>query len=483
MTGTGLGGAVFSAVYGADVGRTDPLLWIEKKLGAGLWSKQREIVESVRDNRLTAVPSGNGLGKSFTASAVGAWWVASDPGADRFVLMTAPSAGLVTAVLWQELRRHHRRGELPGSLLGSEWRIGERMVALAKKTSDFLDEGRAESGFAGLHRAGGVLVVLDESAGIEPWLWTAVRGLTTSPNSRLLALGNPLRSDGEFARVCQPGSGWNVIRIDVTESPNFSGERVSPGLAEALPNQVWVDEIERTYGRGSPTWMARVEGRFPDVADDGLISASWVEAAHEAELLDWGGGPVYSCDVARSGGDETVIYAHEGERVRLAHHAKGQDLMRTTGELARLLREEPRSRAVVDETGLGAGVVDRLREQGFEVAGFNGAAKARDSRFANARAEAFWALREALQESELDLDPVDEELARQLLAIRWSVNSRGQIQIESKDAMRGRGVTSPDRADALAMALGAKTPPVMPVSFGQGGSLTADLLTMPRDSW
>jgi hypothetical protein len=482
----GWGDRVFSRVYGA-AGAVDPLSFAEKELGIEFWSKEREIVESVRDHRLTCVPSGNGLGKSFTAAAIAAWWVASDPVADRFVLMTAPSASLITAVLWQELRQHHRRGALPGELLGSEWRIGGRLVALAKKTSDFLDEGRAESGFAGLHRRGGVLAILDESSGVENWLWTAVRGLTTSPSSRILALGNPLRSDGEFARIAAPGSGWNVIRVSVLESPNFTSERISSSLAESLPNQVWVDEIEATYGRGSPTWMARVEGRFPPNSDDGLVSAEWLETAHEVEFLDWGAPVTFGVDVARQGNDQTCIVRANGHgHVRVVHAAKHADLMATCGAVIQAVREEPGGAlVVVDEIGVGGGVIDRLREEGLEgVVAFNAAARANDTaRFANRRAEVFWVLRERLSAGELDLDSADEELSRQLLSLRWDVNSSGKVQLESKDSMRRRGVPSPDRADAVAMALGAGVRAVMPVAAGPGGSLTADLLTLPRDAW
>ena len=94
------------------------------------------------------------------------------------------------------------------------------------------------------------------------------------------------------------------------------------------------------------------------------------------------------------------------------------------------------------------------RRNGTRATAFNSAEKAsRPDRFLNRRAQAFWALRDELREGRIDRDSEDEELAAQLLAIRWTVNSRGQIQIESKDEMRKRGLPSPDRADAVAMAL------------------------------
>ena len=64
----------------------------------------------------------------------------------------------------------------------------------------------------------------------------------------------------------------------------------------------------------------------------------------------------------------------------------------------------------------------------------------------------FWNLREAFEREEIDIDPDDDKLAAQLGSLKWGVDSRGRIKIESKDDMRKRGMPSPDRADALAMA-------------------------------
>jgi len=77
-----------------------------------------------------------------------------------------------------------------------------------------------------------------------------------------------------------------------------------------------------------------------------------------------------------------------------------------------------------------------------------GAAAQDRERFANARAEWAWAMRERLECGDVDLDPADDDLAAQLGALKYRYNSRGQIVIESKDEMRKRGLPSPDRADA-----------------------------------
>jgi hypothetical protein len=129
--------------------------------------------------------------------------------------------------------------------------------------------------------------------------------------------------------------------------------------------------------------------------------------------------------------------------------------MQTSGKVAAIARGEDWQPPTIwlDAIGLGYGVLDRLRELGVDVTAFIASARtASRDRFLNLRAEAWWAAREAFQRSEVDLDPNDRALAGQLASVRYSLASNGSIQIASKDSMR----TSPDRADALVIALYAR---------------------------
>ena len=111
---------------------------------------------------------------------------------------------------------------------------------------------------------------------------------------------------------------------------------------------------------------------------------------------------------------------------------------------------------MVDVVGLGAGVVDRLRELKIKnVVAFNAGERAVErDRFTNRRAETYWQFREDMENGKIDLPPAgeDDELKAQLGAIKWTVDSSGRIKIESKDDMKKRGLPSPDRADACVMS-------------------------------
>jgi hypothetical protein len=172
-------------------------------------------------------------------------------------------------------------------------------------------------------------------------------------------------------------------------------------------------------------------------------------------------GVVFGCDIARFGGDESCVVARQGKRVMFIESWQGANLMETTGRIVRLSSSYGPERINVDEVGLGGGVVDRLRELGLPVHGVNaGAASSDPERYVNLRAEMWWTLAERFREGAIDLPP-DEVLAGQLTAVRYKYDSRGRLQIESKDESRKRGVSSPDRAEALMHAY--YSPPPRPV--------------------
>lgn len=159
-------------------------------------------------------------------------------------------------------------------------------------------------------------------------------------------------------------------------------------------------------------------------------------------------------DVARYGDDESVVVLREGMRARIVFTRKKIDTMSLVGEIMNLVKEFKPSVVKVDADGLGAGVVDRLREQGVTVMEIHGGSEAREKgRFKNLRSELFWTLRERFEDGSIVIEN-DEELIAQLMSLRYRVSSDGRIEIETKDEMRRRGMKSPDRADALAYAFG-----------------------------
>ena len=161
---------------------------------------------------------------------------------------------------------------------------------------------------------------------------------------------------------------------------------------------------------------------------------------------------VLAVDVARFGSDRSVILRRRGEQVEEIRTFQGLGTMQLTGWVISTINKSQPSRICVDEIGVGAEVVDRLKEQGYRVVGINVARRAgQEALFANLRAEGYWRLRELFSSSRISISK-DNQLMGELAAMRYSYDSMSRILIESKDSMRQRGLPSPDKADALMLA-------------------------------
>jgi len=459
----------------------DPVSWAQDKLGTFLWSKQKEILEAIRDYPLVAVKAAHDVSKSHTASVAGTWWLDAHPLGSAFLVTTAPSWPQVEAILWREIRRRHQEGRLPGRItLDCKWHMGQPGAGRADSSEELIAFGRKpadydEYTFQGIH-ARYFMAILDEAGGIPEWLWNAVLALATNENARVLAIGNPDDPNSHFAQICKPGSGWKVMTISAFDSPNFTEEEVPAQVQELLVSQAWVEARRRDWGEGSPIWQSKVVGEFPDISDEYLIAPYLLEKCYQTDLpgLEWGR---YGVDIARMGTDRSVVYRNRGGQIRLVKAWAKKDTMQSAGEVARIIggHEDRKIPAIIDIIGIGSGVFDRLREQRYEVGAFQGSERATNpAKFKNRRSEVWWTFRELMEEGLIDLDPEDETLAAHLGSVKWGVDSAGRIYIESKDDLRERGLPSPDHADAaiLSTVFVASTVGMR----GDDNSLTGDLL-------
>jgi hypothetical protein len=458
--------------------RNDPVGWVRDKLGEHLWSKQRVIAESVRDHRYTAVASCHDAGKSFVASRIVAWWLDVHPLGDAFAVTTAPTAPQVSAILWREIRRAHRKGNLRGHITQGnvpEWKMADgEQIGYGRKPAD-----EDQAAFQGIH-ARYTLIVIDEACGVPRNLFDAVDALATNINARVLAIGNPDDPSSHFAKVCAPGSGWNVITIDGLDTPNMTAEAIGehPELAvlfdrlelapstEHIPDDLrpmllspmWITERILRWGVDSPIFTAKVRGQFPDIGEDVLITPAMIRAAQERSL-PVGLPRILGVDVARFGSDRTIIALRSGPVARIIGDYTKLATTETTGHVIAAKRETLAGEIRVDGVGVGGGVVDQLVEAGHDVSDMQAGAAALDSEhYLNARAEWYWALRQRFEAGDMDIDEADDQLAAQLGAMKYRYTARGQVQIESKDEMRKRGLPSPDRADAVMLTAAMTLP-------------------------
>jgi hypothetical protein len=207
------------------------------------------------------------------------------------------------------------------------------------------------------------------------------------------------------------------------------------------------------WGEDSPMYIGSVLGEFPDELDDALLPL-WLARESMAREVEAEGEVVIGCDVARFGRDKTVVARRQGNVAEMVYKAQGKDLMAIAGWLGRYCEDNKVDTLVVDDTGLGGGVTDRLREVGLngtKLVAFKGGEKAKaEKRFANRVTESWWSLREwVVAGGKLPNDPA---LVGQLTSRSYKIQSDKRLMLESKDKMS----KSPDEADALAMTFGGR---------------------------
>ena len=440
---------------------TDPVAWASDVLGKHMWSKQAEIGNSVAHNTHTAVVSCNGAGKSATAGILGAWWVSVHDPYEVALIASAPTYPQIARVLFRELKDNHKaaalRGfNLPGHINQSEeWKLDDEygtLLGFGRRPADT----DIVSAFQGIHRRF-VFVILDEAGGIPADLYTAAEAVTTSADSRVLAIGNPDRRGTEFHRIFREDETWNKIKISAYDTPNFTNEWVPEDVKPLLIQPSWVDRQKIAWGEESARYKSKVLGEFPDEDDTAFFSQTALDRALDTEVEDDAEVPVVlGVDLARFGGDDSVIYLNQGGRLRKYSSWSKATSVESANRVHQAAVETGSKEVRVDGAGLGGPVIDQLAVLAngkYTVISMMGSAASPDrTRWYNARAYNFDSLREQMIEGKIDMDPDDKALFDEMMMLRYKFHTTGSIQIESKDDMRSRGVKSPDSLDAAVYA-------------------------------
>jgi hypothetical protein len=401
------------------------------------------------DTLRLAISSGRGIGKSALVSWVVLWMLSTRIGSTTIV--SANSEAQLRSVTWAEITKWLSMA------MNSHWfEISATRVIPAKWVTELVErdlkmgtrywgiEGRLWSeenpdAYAGVHNFAGVMLVFDESSGIPDSIWQVSAGFFTenTPNRFWLAFSNPRRNTGYFYECFNSKRDfWVTKTIDA---------RTVEGTDKAVYQQI-IDE----YGPDSHQAHVEVYGEFPDANDDQFIPASLVDDAMAREPhKDMSAPIVVGVDPARFGADSTVIAVRRGRDIISIKRYRGDDTMETVGHIIDVIEEHRPALVCIDEGGLGAGVVDRLKEQRYKVKGVNFANKARNPMmYGNKRAEIWGLMRDWLRTASV---PKDRFLKTDLISPLTKPDSKGALFLESKKDMKKRGLSSPDAADAIAL--------------------------------
>jgi phage terminase large subunit len=400
---------------------------------------------------------------------------------DSRVVATAPTFAQLHDVLFPEIARWHSR---MNSRMADEWAISGGHIRHKFNPNVWFGVARTSNKPANLQGFHGqdILILADEASAIPPNVFEVIEGALSEAGedgktAKLLMAGNPNFNAGElfdafnknrelYERFTITGDvrllkalGIEQGEVSRDHGRVYYSKRVKPK---------YCDNIAKKYGIDSAVYDVRVRGIFPRNADDTVIPLEWAE---RAQLLDV---PSYDaradmvtlvCDPSRGGAAETVIgrfrkgVCYKLEAYKTTSTTKIIDLM---DEAAKSIKADGLKllEMIVDEPGIGGGVIDGLRAIGYGVRGYDGGkpmVKGVDPEdecrmFANKRARDWWHLRRALEQNKLPL-PTDEVMVNQLASLKFTYNGQEKIVVESKQDLKDRlgPEASPDRGDVIVM--------------------------------
>lgn len=499
--------------------QSDPIYHIEKVQGVQtLEPYQRRACETILKNQFTAIRASHDLGKTWLLAKLVLWFGSSFPYCK--IITTAPTWLQVEMLLWSEIRHgfNASKTHLGGRMLDTEWKVDNNWFAIGMSPRDDADSSGGgqgvTSGFQGFH-AKHILIIFDEATGVPTKRWLQAHGMTTSANVRWVAIGNPTTKNCEFAK-CFTSPTWAKVHLSCFDSPNLiangitdmdklkfevdilrelgeeqARERMSnyKVVQESLLTLHWVVDRAMAWGFDHPLFQGKVLGNFPDEDENALFTLGDIEGAqrrtHAERPTDrWSLG----VDVARFGTDRTVLTPLRGLNVLPSTMLVKRDTTQVSGECVKLCREAIKSGVspercaiIIDGTGVGAGVVDAVKEaqrhgqfsEKVEIRevhfgqGFDKLSESKDRDYAkehyvNLKAKMFVDLSSAIK-TELSL-PNLTAYSEELPTIPYFLDSKGKYFIESKDDYKKRtGLPSPDYSDALALANFGRTQVQSPV--------------------
>ena len=462
---------------------------LENYAGPRKWQREvlRELTKHIAENNgrvnyqvfRMAVASGRGIGKSALVSWLTLWMVSTRIGST--VMVSANSEAQLRSVTWSEITKW------AAMAMNSHWfEISATRVQPAKWVTELVErdlkkgtrywgvEGRLWSeenpdAYAGLHNSDGVMLIFDESSGIPDPIWDVAQGFFTenTPHRFWFAFSNPRRNEGYFFEAFHGKRAfWMTQNIDARS-------------VEDTDKSVYEQIIEE-YGADSIQAKVEVYGEFPSDGDEQFISPTLVDAAMvRPRYKDETAPVVIGIDPARGGADSTVIAVRQGRDIVAIHRYRGEDTMEIVGRVIDALEKYRPVLAVIDEGGLGYGILDRLKEQRYkEVRGVNfGWKSQKPIMYKNNRAELWGTMKEWLKDASL---PQDRVLKSDLCGPQYKFDSMGAIQLEGKKEMKARGLASPDAADAIAITFAF---PVASREYRQAGVRRSLTQTGVLTSW
>jgi len=433
--------------------RDDPHLFVTGVLGylphgapnpdgaAQLEAWQDEALRALRSgHKRLSIRSGHGVGKTTFLAWLVLWALCTHP--DCKIPVGANSQDQLRDVIWPEIVKQHRR--MPEPLRAEIDCQAERItvkgapeLAFAVRRTATKEKPEALAGF----HASFLLFLLDEASGIDDVIFETAAGALSTPGAVAVLTSNPTRRSGFFYKTHHDlRDRWHCMRVNSEDVPRARGH---------------IQDIVDAYGKGSNQYRIRVLGEFPTADESTVIPLDVIEAAVNRDVACINVMPVWGVDVARFGDDSSALAKRKGNHLlEPVKEWMGLDNVQVAG---RIKDEWDRTdddfqpvAIMVDEIGLGAGVVDILKSYGLPACGVNVAeGAADDTKYHRLRDELWHGRGRAWFMAKNVRIPKDEKLIAELASPLYDFGVSGQLIVEPKKLMKKRGLRSPNKADAF----------------------------------
>ena len=434
----------------------DCIKWREDE--DGLAQYQANALNKLVKERRHSMRGPHGLGKTMVSSIAILWFALTRDGEDWKIPTTASAWRQLEKFLWPEIHKWERRldwdkiGRKPFDKRNELMTLSMRLesgeaFALASSDHNLIEGAHADQ----------ILYLFDESKSIPEPTWDAAEGAFSIGDCYWLAISTPGDPNGRFYDIQRQKSGYDDWSVQhVTREEAIAAKRMSVE---------WAEQRQKQWGKHSAVYQNRVEGNFASSDKDTVIPLEAVERSNE-RWLEWQergyGALVEKIGVDVGRGTDPSAIAYRSDNVILAiEEISNDDVDELKGIVEAKLKHNKILKAIIDLTGMGAGVHDPLKnieEIGDRVIAFVAAQKTDlterngERGFADARSAIWWIGREMLLNDELDLPPNDDLLG-ELTAPKYKDGVK--IKVESKEQLRkaDRLGHSTNLADAVLQTL------------------------------
>lgn len=476
--------------------KNDPVLFMREVLLFEPDDWQIEVAHDLRDYPRVSVKSGQGVGKTGVEAALLLWFLVCFP--FPRIVATAPTKQQLHDVLWAEVDKWMSNSPLLSMLL--KWtKTYVYMIGYEKRWFAVARTATKPENMQGFHEDN-MLFIVDEASGVADPIMEAITGTLAGENNKLLLMGNPTKTSGTFYESHTVDRAlYRCHTVNAENSKRTNKENIAA--------------MKRKYGADSNVVRVRVYGEFPEQEDDVFIPISWLEASCQTEMSDITAKALgkyrndagilqpadvrgvthiqIGCDVARFGDDKTCIGFRVNEVVQIFKKYNGQDTSWTASNIAILYKSlkqnfkyKEKIAVVVDDGGVGGGVVDQLKAlkrtepkvyEDMEIIPVNFGQPIKHKYYADSTTYMMGVVRDLIEpfdeagnarKPQIIL-PNDNDLVGQLSCRKYIFTSNSKQRVESKKDMKDRGLHSPDEADCVLLIC-------LPVNLKKKGGKQSD---------